>query len=657
MRNYNHTYSNKEQLQAFINEHNIAACSSILLQVFIGRTDESLIRTIIDECTGIIPHIEIIGTTTDGAIVGDSVTEVESVLSFMLFDATRIRIYSQPNEDDDSYSLSRKLISQFEKGEKAAVAITFTDGLTTNGDDYLKGFGEYDRELVVAGGMAGDNSAFEQTFVFTRDIVLSRGAVVALLYNPDLIVGTHAQYGWISIGKKMRITRAVENRVYEIDGISAVDIFAKYLGRDTIAQLPLSSVAFPLIKVNENITRAVVGMDEDGSLIFGGNLEVGEEVTFGYGNVEIILKEHERLAGRSDVSCSESIFVYSCMARKALMGQNIAMELKPLHTIAPVSGFFTYGEFYTNPDRNYRLLNQTMTILSLSEYPVEKQHCPDWVSLEPSRQNNILKSLANLITQTTLELEEKNSELQAEMEKNKVKDHQLVQQSRLAQMGEMLAMIAHQWRQPLAAISSAAITLKMKAELGKISDEIIQKKCNDILDYSQHLSTTINDFRNFFKPTRSKNETDFNSLIESTLNIIGTSLANHSIRLIREFECTEQFVSYPNEIMQVLLNLIKNAEDALIEQQSANPLIIIRTYCGGGSFTIEVEDNAGGIREEIIDSIFDPYFSTKINKNGTGLGLYMSRTIIEEHCRGTIEPINTGEGVIFRVTLVSLDSN
>jgi c-di-GMP phosphodiesterase len=657
MKTLNHIYKTKRKLQEFVELHQIGECKAVLLQIFSGKVDERFIRKIINESKHLIPHIQIIGTTTDGAISGNRVLERETLFAFMLFEKTQIKIHAAKNTRDDSLELSRNLTSMFGKRKKARVAIAFADGLHTNGDNFLKGFGEYDESLIVAGGMAGDHSEFEITYVFTHEVILSSGAVVALLYNPKLIVGTHAQYGWLAIGKKMVITKSKENRVYEIDGMRAVDIFARYLGEEAVRHLPSSGVVFPLIKTKEKLTRVVIGVRDDGSLLFGGNLEEGCEVTFGYGNAEVILEEYEKLKSKTNIHCSESIFVYSCTARKKLMGSNIALELSPLEAIASVSGFFTYGEFFSQKEeKDYQFLNQTMTILSLSEEPIEmKKYSVDPLPREQSRQNSILKSLAHLITQTTLELDEKNSELQKEVAKSQAKDNKLQQQSRLAQMGEMLAMIAHQWRQPLAAISSAAITMRMKAELGKLDIPTVQKKSSDILDYSQHLSTTINDFRNFFKPTKEKMETNFDTLVESTLSMIGTSLSNHNITITKEFQCSRSFISYPNEIMQVLLNLIKNAEDALIEQEGENPTITIRSYCDEGSYTLEIEDNAGGIEEHIIDSIFDPYFSTKTNKNGTGLGLYMSKTIIEDHCKGKITPINTGQGVIFRVKLVSLD--
>jgi len=236
--------------------------------------------------------------------------------------------------------------------------------------------------------------------------------------------------------------------------------------------------------------------------------------------------------------------------------------------------------------------------------------------------------------------------VEIEIEKNRMKDKQLIEQSRLAQMGEMISMIAHQWRQPLTAISSASLSIQLKAQLHKLDDDTAMMLGKRIGDYTQHLSSTIDDFRNFFKSNKEKKQVTYTQLLESVLNIVETSLVNKNITLIKEFESDTVFETYPNEIKQVILNLIKNAEDALLEKKVQNPYIRFKTK----ENKLMIEDNAGGISFNIIDKIFDPYFSTK-SKNGSGLGLYMSKTIIEEHCGGTLTVSNTEKGALFTITL------
>jgi len=217
-------------------------------------------------------------------------------------------------------------------------------------------------------------------------------------------------------------------------------------------------------------------------------------------------------------------------------------------------------------------------------------------------------------------------------------------------MGEMVSMIAHQWRQPLAAISAGCVNLKVQNEMGILNNQTTVEIVDKIEEYTQHLSKTIDDFMNFFKPNKEKIFTTANDLIEETLNIVGASVKNHHIIVIKEINCDDEFKTYSNELKQVLMNIIKNAKDALVEKEIEDPVIKIKAYKEDKNIVIEISDNAGGIPEDIIDKIFDPYFSTK-GKNGMGIGLYMSKIIAEEHCGGELTVKNGEKGAVFTLKL------
>ena len=240
-------------------------------------------------------------------------------------------------------------------------------------------------------------------------------------------------------------------------------------------------------------------------------------------------------------------------------------------------------------------------------------------------------------------------------EKLREKKDMLFKQSRLAQMGEMISMIAHQWRQPLSAISATTNALILINERGRYESELFEDRLQKIADYSQHLSATIDDFRNFFKTNKEKEETTIEAIIKDVLNITQTSLENKNINLITDFKYHKKVNIYGNEFKQVLLNLIKNAEDILLEKKIVDPEITLRTFEENGYPVLTVEDNGGGIDNAIIDKIFDPYFSTKLDKEGTGLGLYMSKVIIQEHCTGMLSVKNSHNGAIFRIEMRSKD--
>ncbi len=230
-------------------------------------------------------------------------------------------------------------------------------------------------------------------------------------------------------------------------------------------------------------------------------------------------------------------------------------------------------------------------------------------------------------------------------------EQQLLQQSRLAQMGEMISMIAHQWRQPLAAIGATSAKIRIKAHLNKVDNDMTIKTSDKIESLVQHLSQTIDDFRNFFKSDKIKREVTYTQMIDSILEIATATIVAKHIMLIKSLECDEKMNTYASEVKQVILNLLKNAEDALLEINISDPTIVLATYVENGKLVLEVSDNAGGIPDSIREQIFDPYFSTKKEKNGTGLGLYMSKIIIEEHCEGELSVYNNDRGAVFKISM------
>lgn len=246
------------------------------------------------------------------------------------------------------------------------------------------------------------------------------------------------------------------------------------------------------------------------------------------------------------------------------------------------------------------------------------------------------------------ELEQRIAE---EIEKNRLQTVQIMQQSRLAQMGEMLSMIAHQWRQPLASISAIASTLGIDVMMDNYQQDFFQERLESISDLSHHLSKTIDDFRGFFKEDKQKSIFFFKDVVEQSLQILGPTFKNHEINVITQYQDTHQILSYPNELKQAILNILKNAEDALLENHIENKTIHIHCYESNGYGHVKIEDNAGGIPNDILDKIFEPYFSTKLQKDGTGLGLYMSKTIIDDHCGGSLSCRNTTQGACFTISI------
>lgn len=274
---------------------------------------------------------------------------------------------------------------------------------------------------------------------------------------------------------------------------------------------------------------------------------------------------------------------------------------------------------------------------------------------EVSKQTKVLQQTNDALQQSQASLEELNQSLVDKVNENvkelRKKDSVMIQQSRFAAMGEMLSMIAHQWRQPISSISTAAINVSMKQELGELDEETVNKQMQFIQTQCHQMSVTINDFMDFFKPDRAKENFMLTACLETVEKMVAPQLHNRSITLKLSIEDNLSLYGVKNEFDHVLLNLISNAKDALGKKEHEEKIISVQASKQQEMLKVSVSDNAGGIPEEIIEKIFDPYFTTKHSSQGTGIGLYMTRTIVERHFNGKISVSNAKEGAEFIVEL------
>ena len=253
------------------------------------------------------------------------------------------------------------------------------------------------------------------------------------------------------------------------------------------------------------------------------------------------------------------------------------------------------------------------------------------------KSNQILKEKKDELDKLNSSLEEKIID---EVEKNKLFQEKLFKADKLASMGEMMSNIAHQWRQPLSMISTVATGTKIQKEFGTLADEELVQNMDLINKNAQYLSETINDFRNFIKGDRKIKNYDLSTTINNFLHIIESTIKKDSINIILDLEKDIKIDGYPNELIQCLINIFNNAKDALEEIKQENPLIFISTALQNNIITISIKDNAGGIPQNIITKIYDPYFTTKHKSQGTGLGLHMTYKLIDEGMHGKIEAQN-----------------
>lgn len=232
----------------------------------------------------------------------------------------------------------------------------------------------------------------------------------------------------------------------------------------------------------------------------------------------------------------------------------------------------------------------------------------------------------------------------------------LVQQSRLASMGEMIGNIAHQWRQPLNALALLIQKVQLFSQRGKLTEALLEENVTKAIRIIENMSTTIDDFRDFFKPDKQKESFDFKTVMHDVMSLLEASFVENNIQVDIQIEQPKcEIYGFKNEFAQVIINLLNNSKDALREKNIQEGKISIVGKVYKGYTVLNISDNAGGIPDEIIDRIFEPYYTTKEEGKGTGIGLYMSKMIVEDNMNGQIQAHNTDEGVEFNMTFKKLE--
>jgi len=223
-----------------------------------------------------------------------------------------------------------------------------------------------------------------------------------------------------------------------------------------------------------------------------------------------------------------------------------------------------------------------------------------------------------------------------EVENNRKKDQIMFQQARLASLGEMLQNIAHQWRQPLGALSMIVQSFQSKFLSGKLTEEFVESRVEDAGKLAQNMSETLEDFRTFFDPNKSHKSFSIKQVINKSLDLTKYQLEKDGVQVSFSMGEDIKIYGFENELTHVILNLINNSRDALTEKKINEKRITIIVKNTTKNVYINVIDNAGGIKSDIMAKVFDPYFTTKHKSVGTGIGLYMSKQMVEKHMNGQI---------------------
>jgi nitrogen fixation/metabolism regulation signal transduction histidine kinase len=297
--------------------------------------------------------------------------------------------------------------------------------------------------------------------------------------------------------------------------------------------------------------------------------------------------------------------------------------------------------------------NTMISKLNISQNKLKTSH--EDLEKRVHERTKELEVVNSTLEEKSLELSELNTNLdnkvKGEIEKRRKQEQMLLQQSRLAAMGEMVGNIAHQWRQPLNAIGIIIQNIELSYEMNILNDKFMKKSINDSLDLTNMMSKTIDDFRNFFMPNKKEETFLLSESLDSSLELIGSTFTSYNIHVEKDIDETLIINGFPNEFAQTLLNLLSNAKDVLIENKIENPKVSIVLKRINGRAILRISDNGGGAKENILEKIFEPYFTTKAQGKGTGIGLYMSKIIIEQNMNGKIYAKNLKEGLSFIIEM------
>ncbi len=368
MKILHHHFRTQEQFLKELHDSGIPLdCPHILVQIFDGTQNFKYLRDVLNFIKNTIPCCIITGVTTDGGVLDNQVLENSLLISVLCFEHTRLQIEKSDNLSNHFFDVGVHLGKKLHANDLKAV-ILFGEGLSVNGEDLLTGFESQVGDIVIAGGLAGDNSSFSQTHLFYQDEILDKGAVAVGLYSDTL----RAETRWASdcdvIGEEFTITESEKNIVKKINEMTPEYLYTEHLGLHFDKQFIEICAQIPLVmnRNGENLARAAMTLYPDGSMGFAGNLMEGEKVRFGIANIEKILanaiKLYNEINNQWDV-----IHMISCTGRKAILGDRLTQDIQDFPNIAPVTGFFSYGEFVKEKKEAARFCNQTMVLLFLSE--------------------------------------------------------------------------------------------------------------------------------------------------------------------------------------------------------------------------------------------------------------------------------------------------
>ena len=676
MKIINYTFIDIVSLHSFINENNIQNSNQTFIQIFYSEiSNTNLCLEVRDGIKQLLPNVMIMGTSTDGNISDGKVEDGFIILSFSLFENTSA--YTIAFNDTSIDHIIKKLKDDIIKSN-TKVLVLFANIFTFNANTLIDELNKQLKGVVISGGYAGINYTTDSSFIFSHE--KSNAQLVITALNSDYLeVSTDYFLNWQTIGKTMKITKSIDNIIYEIDNKKALDIYEYYLGKGVVAGFPETGLDFPLVFNDNGIkaARVPISKGENGAVVLSGNIEEGSSVKFSFANIEDIEENTVKLLQERKHKNAEAIYVYSCVARKKIFSEYLNDELSLLNKIGTTAGFMTYGEFFHDSKSKLNtLLNTTSTYVTLNEHKSEIFNFKeaDLTFRDKRKKGLALKALAHLVDRTSFDLEHRTTELENSniVLKDTIRDlkdtqKKLVESEKMASLGGLVAGVAHEINTPIG-IGLTGIThlLDITQDIRKIydNDAMTEEDFKEYLKTCEKISSMINtnlsrtaklvsSFKQVAVDQTSEVKRVFNlkGYIEETLLSIKNLTKKADLNISVICDKSININSYPGTFAQIITNLVINSiRHAYDEQEKGN--ISIEIIKENNTLTLTYKDDGHGISKVNLPRIFDPFFTTNREKGGTGLGLNIIYNIVTSKLNGTLTcNSEKDEGVEFIIVI------
>lgn len=666
MRQLVHYYYHQERLVTWIKENNIISNNKILVEINFPDSNQQKLKKLLTLISKLLPKATIVGMQSFTSFVNHKVTDInpQPVISVMEFENSRISTevidMNHANNLQSPIDLS-KAVKHLEADTKALQVLTSYSECETS--LLINEIGQTFNHLKVFGGGATPKDPTQyETFVFHNNTIYKKALILIFLHGESLNVELYQAFDWKPISKKKTITQIDGNRILTLDNSLALDIYKKYfpnIQEDTSVSL---QVPLFITKHNVSSTAHILNIDfSNQSLEMAQPLEEGDIVQLSIGNYNAMMNRLQEIEDFLQHTPAQALWIGACLSYEYGFRIPIIHYISKIKKTDHIFGYSTAQEYFNAENQPHTFHTHTLVMAAITEsnsdfielseststiigpFELANKNLYSIMHKTASELNLLTENLENMVNQRTQQLETLNQELQVKIKnavrKEKRQNAIMNQQSRLASMGEILENIAHQWRQPLNTVSWVMNDVLIKAQMGR-SDEVdleaLAKKVNNSI---QFLSETVEDFRRFVDHSDMAQTFNVKKAIEATIMLIKETLIKSEITI--EYHCTDdiKYKGFENDLKHVIMNLINNARDAMEERQIQNGHISIRVYHEKDELIIAVQDNAGGIPKKILKNIFEPYFTTKHKSKGTGLGLYMSKNMIEK-VKGSLEVIS-----------------